>query len=165
MYDNLMNKYEYGNMNDPRVYIDENNMRMMTNIRNSFNRLASGLIAEGKNDSAIAVIDRGFELVPPSIVAYEYFAIQLGESYYAAGAFEKGRRTLQDAHDMFNDEAGYFLSLNRRFLLSQAVNEEVQRNLFYIQTIERIARNMGDAELSQKAAESMKRHLEIYNSF
>jgi hypothetical protein len=165
MYDNLMNKYEYGNMNDPRVYIDENNMRMMTNIRNSFNRLASGLIAEGKNDSAIAVIDRGFELVPPSVVAYEYFAVQLGESYYAAGAFEKGRRTLQDAHDMFNDEAGYFLSLNRRFLLSQAVNEEIQRNLFYIQTIERIARNMGDAELSQRAAESMKRHLEIYNSF
>jgi len=165
MYENLMNKFEYGNMNDPRVYIDENNMRMMTNIRNSFNRLAAGLIAEGKNDSAIAVIDRSFELVPPSIVAYEYFALQLGESYYAAGAFEKGRKILEEAHDVFNDELGYFLSLDRRFLESQAVNEELQRNLFYMQSIERIARNFGDAELAQKVSESMKRHLEMYNAF
>lgn len=48
MYDNMMNKFKYGNMNDPKVYIDENNSRMMTNIRNSFNRLATGLIEEEK---------------------------------------------------------------------------------------------------------------------
>ncbi len=164
MYDNLMNNFEYGNMNDPDVYIDENNMRMMTNIRNSFNRLATGLIAEGKNDSAIAVIDRGFELVPPSVVAYEYFAVQLGESYYAAGALDKGRKTLEDAHNVFSDELGYFLSLDRRYLMSMAVNEEIQRNLFYLQSIERTARNFNDAELSQKVAETMKRHLERYNT-
>ena len=76
MYDNMMNKFKYGNMNDPKVYIDENNSRMMTNIRNSFNRLATGLIEEGKKDSAIAVIDRCFELIPGSIVPYEYFTLE-----------------------------------------------------------------------------------------
>ena len=43
-----MNKFEWGNMNQPGIYLDENNRRMMTNIRNSFNRLATTLIKEGK---------------------------------------------------------------------------------------------------------------------
>jgi hypothetical protein len=164
MYDNLMNKFEYGNMNDPNVYIDENNMRMMTNIRNSFNRLATGLIAEGKMDSAIAVIDRGFELVPGSIVPYEFFATELADSYYAAGATEKGKQILEEALNVFSEELDYFLSLNRRFLQTQSINEEIQRNLFYLQRMERTARNYGDADLSQKIGLSMQRHFERYNA-
>ena len=164
MYDNLMNNFKYGNMNHPEVYIDENNMRMMTNIRNSFNRLANGLVEEGKMDSAIAVIDRAFELIPYSIVPFEYFSLELAENYIAAGATEKGNNILNQAFNVFNDELGYFLSLNRKFAHSQSVNEEIQRNLFYLQRMERTARNFGDAELAKKIEESMQRHFETYNS-
>jgi hypothetical protein len=164
MYDNLMNKFEYGNMNDPDVYIDENNARMMTNIRNTFNRLAVGLIEEGKNDSAIAVIDRSFELVPNQIVPYEYFSLELAESYYRAGATEKGRLVLEEAYNMFDHELSYFLSMRPKFLNSAAINEEIQRNLFYMQRMERTARNHADTEMLQKLGESMQRHFEKYNS-
>ncbi len=163
MYDNLLNKFEYGNMNDPDIYIDENNMRMMTNIRNSFNRLAEALIIEGKKDSAIAVIDRCFELVPDKIVPYEYFALELANNYYKAGAGEKGNKIIDDAFNRYNDELGYFLSLDRKFLRTQSVNEEIQRNLFYLQSMERTVRNNGNTELASKIGESMKLHLEKYN--
>ena len=164
MYDNLMNKFEYGNMNDPSVYIDENNARMMTNIRNSFNRLATGLVAEGKKDSAIAVIDRCFELIPQEIVHLEFFSIGLIENYFQAGAQEKGRVVLQQAFETFNDELSYFFSLNRKFLQTQSINEEIQRNIFFIQRLERIARNFGETELSQQLNESMQKHFETYNA-
>lgn len=164
MYDNMMNKFEYGNMNDPNIYIDENNARMMTNIRNSFSRLAVGLIKEGKMDSAVAVVDRCFELIPNSVVPYEYFSLGLAESYYQAGAAEKGKKVLEEAYEMFNDELGYFLSLNRKFLQTASINEEIQRNLFFMQRIERTARNFGDLELSQKIGEAMQKHFETYNA-
>jgi hypothetical protein len=164
MYNNLMNHFEYGNMNDPDVYIDENNGRMMTNIRNSFNRLADGLIKEGKKDSAIAVIDRCFELVPSTTVPYEYFALELAENYYRAGATEKGSQIFEDAHDTFTDELGYFMSLNRKFLQTQSINEEIQRNLFYLQRMERTARNNGDLELATKIGNSAQQYIERYNS-
>jgi hypothetical protein len=164
MYENLMNKYEYGNMNDPDVYLDENNMRMMTNIRNTFNRLASGLIKEGKKDSAIAVIDRCFELVPGSLVPYEYFSIELVESYYEAGANEKGKLLVEDAYAIFEDELSYFLSLNRKFLQTPGINEEIQRNLFYLQRLERMTRNYNDTELSQTIGESARKYIQMYNS-
>ena len=46
MYDNLINKFKWGNMGDPNVYLDETNMRMTMNFRNNFARLADALIME-----------------------------------------------------------------------------------------------------------------------
>jgi tetratricopeptide (TPR) repeat protein len=116
MYDNLMNKFKYGNMNDPDIYLDENNMRMMINIRNSFSRLATALIQEGKKDSAITVVDKCFELVPNNLVSYDYFALELTDNYFSAGATDKGNKILEDALDIFNDELGYFLALDRKLM-------------------------------------------------
>lgn len=47
---------------------------------------------------------------------------------------------------------------------TQSVNEEIQRNLFYLQYMERTARNHGDAELAKKIGEVMQHHFETYNS-
>jgi tetratricopeptide (TPR) repeat protein len=164
MYDNLMNKFEYGNMNDPDVYIDENNARMMTNIRNSFNRLAYTLISEGKKDSAIAVIDRCFELIPNEIVQYEYFALELAESYFNAGASEKGKEIVEKAFDIYNNELSYFLSLDNKFVQTPSINEEMQRNFYYMQKMERMVRLDGDVEMSKKIAETIQMHFDNYNS-
>ncbi|NLO00711.1 MAG: DUF2723 domain-containing protein [Bacteroidales bacterium] len=163
MYDNLMNKFKYGNMNDPDIYLDENNMRMMINIRNSFSRLATALIQEGKKDSAITVVDKCFELVPNNLVSYDYFALELTDNYFSAGATDKGNKILEDALDIFNDELGYFLALDRKFLKTQSINEEIQRNLFYLQRMERTARNHQNTELADKIGASLKIHLEKYN--
>lgn len=149
MYDNLMNKFEWGGMNDPGVYLDENNTRMMTNIRNSFNRLASGLITEGKNEMAIEVIDRCLELVPIDLISPGYFATELAASYYKAGAKEKGKATMEQILEIYDNELGYYFSLDRKFVHTKSVNAEIQRNLFFIQRIERTVRSSGDTEFSK----------------
>jgi len=164
MYDNLMNKFKYGNMNDPDVYIDENNMRMMTNIRNSFNRLAEQLIVEGKKDSAVAVIDRCFELIPVDLIPYEYFSLALAESNYDAGANEKGKAIIKGAYEAFNNELDYFFSLDQPFLQEQSVNEKIQRTMFFMQRIERTARNNGETELSEKIGETVKTYINNFNT-
>lgn len=164
MYDNLMNKFEWGNMNDPEIYLDENNMRMMTNIRNSFNRLANALIEEGKNEMAIEVIDRCFELIPQDISHPEYFAMELADSYYTAGAKEKGKAVLEQALEMYNDELGYYFSLDKKFVQTKSVNEEIQRNLFYMQRMERTARNSEDTEFAKEISEVFQAHIAKLNT-
>jgi tetratricopeptide (TPR) repeat protein len=159
MYDNLMNKFKWGNMNNPDVYIDENNMRMMTNIRNSFNRLASALIDEGKKEKAIEVLDRCFDLVPIDLVAPEYFTMELADSYYKAGASQKGKAIMEQAFEVFNDELGYYFSLDLRFIQTKSVNEEIQRGLFYLQRMERAARTGGDDEFAKKINDAFQDHL------
>ena len=163
MYDNMMNKFKWGNMNDSTVYIDENNARMMTNIRNSFNRLATGLIEEGKKDSAIAVIDRSFELIPNNVVQYEYFAIQLVDSYYKAGAPEKGKAIIEKALDIYNNELDYFFSLQPKYIQTADVNESIQRDLFYLQRMQQIARTNGDTELAKKITDISQQQFQKYS--
>lgn len=164
MYDNLMNKFEWGRMNEPDVYIDENNSRMMSNIRNSFNRLALGLIEENKKDSAITVLDRCNELVPQDIVPYGYFALQVAESYLKAGAKEKGTVMFESAFNTFKDNLDYYFSLKTKLLLTSGISDEIQRNLYYIQMMGQVLNNEGDTEFAKKCGDTLKTYLEKFQN-
>ncbi len=164
MYNNLMNNFKWGNMNDPDVYIDENNARMMTNIRNSFNRLAGALIAENKKDSAIAVIDRCVELIPNEVIPFEYFALELAENYAKAGAADKGIAMIETAYANAEDELNYYFSLAPQHFMTDGVNEEIQRNLFYVQKMERAARVAGNTELSDKIRAGFEAYFKKYSN-
>ena len=50
MYDNLMNKFKFGGIDKPGIYIDENVMRMCYTHRRIFTQLVGQLIKEGKKD-------------------------------------------------------------------------------------------------------------------
>lgn len=162
MYDNLFNKFKWGNMNDPRVYIDENNSRMMTNIRNNFNRLASALVEEGKMDSAVTVIEKGFEMVPVKVVPYEFFSLEMIATLYSAGARDKAARHTEEALRTFSANLSYLMSLPVSFQLTGDVNEEIQRNLFYIQRMERTSRAMNDNVTADKLVASLNEYISRY---
>ena len=53
MYDNLMNKFKFGGIDNPDVYLDETVHRMCDTHRRLFVQLASQLIKEGKKDKAL----------------------------------------------------------------------------------------------------------------
>lgn len=48
MYDNLMNKFKFGGIDKPGIYIDENVMRMCYTHRRVFAQLIEQLMKEGK---------------------------------------------------------------------------------------------------------------------
>ena len=51
VYDNYMHNFRWGGINNPKVYLDENNNRMLLNIRSGFAKLAEALVTEGKEFS------------------------------------------------------------------------------------------------------------------
>jgi hypothetical protein len=159
MQQKLFEEFKWGNMNHPDVYIDENNVRMMTNIRNSFNRLGSALVAEGDKQNAVAAIKKGFELVPPSIVPFEYFSLEMVNTLYQAGGNTEASRIAEDAFKTFDEMLNYLLSMPRTFQSSGDVAEEIQRSLFFIQKLERTCRSYGETALADKYAASMQAHI------
>ena len=94
MYDNMMNKFKWGNASDPKVYLDENNRRMFSNYRRIFGDLAMALISEGDTSKAIAASYRGLEIVPESKMPNDYFSILLAEVLIKAGEKEEGEQLL-----------------------------------------------------------------------
>ena len=113
MYKNYMEKFRWGRMNEPDVYLDYYTRRTLSviRVRNNFARLAHGLIEEGKKDSAVAVLDRCLELLPQYKMRYYLYTNKLIEGYYKAGATEKANQMVEDFFSQLNKELSYYSSM------------------------------------------------------
>jgi hypothetical protein len=111
MYDNMMNKFKFGNVNKPGIYLDENTMRMCHTHRSMFVRLAEALCQEGneaefwynenyeiedslamidKYEKALKVLDYAEEVLPAYNIPYDNYSIGMAELYCQLGKPDKG---------------------------------------------------------------------------
>jgi tetratricopeptide (TPR) repeat protein len=125
MYENIMEKFKWGNMNDPDVYLDETNLRMTYNFRNNFVRLASALAREGKSQKAIAVLDKAEELMPDSKVSYNYFNLLMADLYIDLKEFDKAEKMLNRLKDITDQDLNYYSQFTGSS--SKSVEEERRR--------------------------------------
>jgi hypothetical protein len=162
LYANVMDKFKWGNMNNPKVYIDENNSRLMMNVRNTFNRLAETLVAEGQIDKAVQVLDRGVELMPHKIVPYNYFSIMMAETYFNAGKPEKGREIINTIMTDYKEQLDYFFKLNKPMRAS--VDEDIQRILYFMREMGTVCARGQQADLGKEVTSSFESYLNRYSS-
>ena len=163
MYENVMEKFKWGNMNDPKVYIDENNGRMMMNIRSTFNRLAEALVDEGQKEKAVKVLDHCTELIPNKVVPYSYFAMMMSETYFKAGQPAKGIEMIKTIMTSYKDKLDYFYKLDR--VMRNSVDEDIQRSLYFMREITLICNRYNQPELSKEVSAAFNSYLDRYSSF
>jgi hypothetical protein len=104
MYDNLMNKFTWGNASDPSVYLDENNRRMFSNFRRLFSSLGKELLLQGDTIKAVEVAHRGLEIVPSKKMPVDFFSIGLAEVLIRSGKTDEGLKLF---NDIINYSKGY----------------------------------------------------------
>lgn len=94
MYDNMMNKYRYGNTSMPGIYLDETVSRMCTTHRRCFAKLATQLIAEGKKDKALKVLERCDKEIPSYNLPYSYseWSFDIANAYLQCGRKDKAEK-------------------------------------------------------------------------
>jgi hypothetical protein len=171
MYNNMMNKFLWGNMNREDVYLDQTNMGMTMNFRNNFARLAETLIQEGKRDSAITVLDKMNTEMPDKTVAYNVMMLRPLELYYNAA---QGPRTLDTSSlnsntielpearkkhaldaansiakrlsEIYANELDYYVSLKGTPYL-KFVDRDMNQALAIYNELMRLANNAGQTEL------------------
>jgi len=160
MYDNLMNKYKFGNINDPDVYLDETNMRMAMNIRNNFYRLSEALISEGKKDSAKIVMDQCLKVVPDNVVPYDYFIALMINGYYEIGEIEKGYEIASRLTDIMDEQLNFYFSFTGRF--ADKYDFEKQQNLAMLQKIMQDAERHKIEGIESRAAEIFDLYYKMY---
>jgi len=162
MYKNVIENFKWGNMEKPDVYIDENNARMMMNIRNTFNRLAETLVVEGNNEKATKVLDRCVELIPHKIVPYNYFSMMMSETYFKAGQPAKGKEIINTIMTNYKEQLDYFFKLDRQ--KRNSVDEEIQRSLYFMREITMICSRNNQPELFKEVSDTFSSYLERYSS-
>ncbi|MGL4993112.1 MAG: glycosyltransferase family 117 protein [Bacteroidales bacterium] len=147
MYDNMVNKFKWGGIDNPKVYLDENNIRMCKTFRYMFSNLVRNLIEEGKKEKAIATLDHCMKVIPSSTVPNDYSSLSLAEYYYTLGAKEKGRVILDDMLNQSAQSLAWFYSIKPN--LRHYSSSEIGQNLAIMQSSLDIC-NRYDSELESK---------------
>jgi hypothetical protein len=131
MYNNLMNKFQYGNVKGKDVYVDHNILRMCMNLRNNFSRCADQLIREGKNDKALMLLDKCVEEMPAYNVPYNFFMIPIAEQYFKLGEQEKGEAILAEMATNYTEEVKYYMSMEKDHYASIKNNSQQAISILY----------------------------------
>ena len=121
MYDNLMNKFKFGGIDKPGIYIDENTMRMCHSHRRIFSQLVQQLIREGKKDKAKAALDYAEKMIPAFNVPYDWQngAVQMAEAYYQLGDSAKADEMMKALANKAVEYLTWYLSMDdSRFVIS-----------------------------------------------
>ena len=158
MFENVMNKWAWGNMDDVEngIYMDENNRRMVTNLRLQMSNLAESLLKKKEAQKALSVLDEMMRATPRQNVPFSRVMMPVAESYLqlaadakvspnAAALSEKDRdhawAMAQEVVDQFmtmqEEEIVYCTSLDPEFYV--ALDREVQ---FALQIGDRLVRVM-----------------------
>jgi hypothetical protein len=111
MYDNMMNKFKWGNAADPKVYLDENNRRMFSNFRRLFGNLGKKLLTTGDTTKAVEVVRRGLEIVPANKLRNDFFSTGIAEVLIRSGNVAEGEKLLDDIISYSASYLGYAIRL------------------------------------------------------
>ncbi len=150
LYDNVMNKFTWGNVNNPDVYIDEYNEKevRILQARYMFARLSEELLKEGKKDSCIAVLDRMFEIFPDEKMPLEFDSFPAVEQYFKAGAIEKGNKYVRILAKNFLENVEYYTEVPEKF--AKAVNGDMNRDLSALRNLVLLTKRNKQEELSKE---------------
>ncbi len=162
LYDNLMNKFEWGNIKDPKVNMDffhDNTIGIMK-YRNTFLRLASLLYEEGKEDKAIAVLDKSLEELPLSQIAVDNTMLDYIPLYYALGATDKANHLLDQLATDNYQMLKYIYSLSPKFANTPFIRQEERLSFNVIQMLLDYAIQGGQKELAMEIKNKVE---SIYN--
>jgi hypothetical protein len=137
MYTNMMKEFSFGNMNDPDIFLDENNMRFVTNLRLNFSRLADVLAKEGDNERAKAVLDKCVEQTVTNNTPQDVTLLQVIDTYFQIGDNKSGFELAKKLADYYIDHLGYYASLESKY--QATLTRETGQGVAVIQQLQ----NMG----------------------
>lgn len=161
MYDNMMNKFLYGNIKDPHTYLDEQHQRMARTMRIMMGQLGQALIQENKLDSARAIADRAMLEIPLSKVPDGYSASLIAEIYYGIGDIAKAQEINRVIYAHCVENIQWFLKMPTA--LRRAISSEMsmRQNFGLIQNLLIAARDHQDTEFQKELEATFNEYLPI----
>jgi hypothetical protein len=169
MYDKIMNVYRWGNMNDPTVNIDYQNLLTFSAVlsgRNIHTITARALLMEGKAEKAVQVLDRMQEIFIPEQFPLncsllpsmnEYSVMEAVDIYLAAGEKEKGISLMND----FIDETLSGITLYAKEYKGRFLSKsDIEQNLAYLFHLADILNSRGESEMAKGLEEKVNKLIE-----
>ena len=121
-YNNVMNKFKFGGVDKPGIYLDETVMRMCYTHRRLLSLLAMNLVQEGKDKQAKAVLDKAEKALPSYNIPHDYQSgsLDLAKAYALTGQTKKAQEIIENLWKKSTEYMLWYCSLSADcFAMSQ----------------------------------------------
>lgn len=145
MYDNVMNKFYFRELDNPDTYYSEDYTAMVRNLRLTMNTLVEALLAEGKTEKARNVLILGLEKIPDEAIPYDVSTFSTVGFLLEVGEEEKAMEMAEVYGNRIIDEIRY--SLERGV---GSDNFTLRRNLTILSAMQRTLMEFGKDDLANK---------------
>ncbi len=162
VYDNYMHNFRWGGINNPKVYLDENNNRMLLNIRSGFAKLAEALVTEGKRDSAIAVLNKAVGVMPENCIPYNYFNLPYIDLYYKLNKTKEAEEMATKLASIAESELNYYFKFNAND--RNLIDNDIRIDMRIIQQLGMIVKMYGNNDLAQKLDNEFQQFYTLYTN-
>ena len=149
MYNNLMNKFKFGGLDNPDIYLDETVWRMCLTHRRLFSQLAMELIKEGKKDKALKVMEYAEKAIPAKTLPHSMQggSIEMAKAWNILGKPAEAEKIAVAVGNTAKEYMNWYLSLNTSRLIQSS--RDCMMNLYVLDEVSGILENCK----SQKATE------------
>lgn len=152
MYDNMMNKFAWRNMDDPSIFYDENYLRFPSNARNMYGRLATEYLKAGDNQKAKAVLTHCLTVLPDKAIPYDYFTPPMLVPMVQVGMGPQAGQILDIMAKRCDKALNYYFTQGNR------IENEIQLNLFTMQQLMVAAQQMNLPEKSREIETTFRKY-------
>ncbi len=155
MYDNLMNKFKFGGIDNPDIYLDETVLRMCYTHRRIFAQLAMQLVREGKKEEATKLLLKAEKEIPGTTVRHNWHggSPEIARSWLALGQKQKAEEILDLLGKNAVEYLDWYMSLSLRY--AKMSSSDIRYYIYQLQDVQELmsAINPKKAELYEHAVE------------
>ena len=158
MYDNLMNRFRYGGLDNPDFYIDETISRMSYTHRRIFSQLATQLLREGKKEKAENLLKRAEQVLPPTTLPHTFAggSLDLARAWIQVDNKKQAETIALPVAKNACEYLDWYLSLS-----DSKLEREEQECMYYLYQLHRASEVLREATSPQAAG--MVQKLDFYN--
>ncbi|TGE26988.1 glycosyltransferase family 117 protein [Hymenobacter metallicola] len=153
MFENMMKKFAYRNLDRADIFYDENNLRFPANYRDKFSRLAEAYLAAGDKAKAKEVLDKCFQVMPDKSIRYDYYVPQFVVPLVQVGEKQRANEIMDTMTNRAQQSLAYYSTRS-----SALFDMEVQTNLLALQSVYRAAEEVGDQARAKKALDLLNQY-------
>lgn len=159
LYKRLVTQFKWGNLNDPKIHID-NNFNYTVNVlqmKLMYLRLAANFLAQDNDEKAAEVLDVLYDQVPYERFSTSYTDIMNAGYYYQAGQTEKGDALLNACANDCLDIVAFYVNMGPSF--RNRATKEIQSQGALLKEVLKVSDAAGRTNLSQSIEDKLNKLL------
>lgn len=153
--ENMLKKFQYRNLDNPKVYYSDDYRKFVLNHRSSLNALAQAMLDQGDTAGAREVLLFSLAKIPDNTIPYDYISAFTVPLLLEVGEKEKALEIAEVMSTRANEVSAFYITKG-------VINESVQEGMQILRILQGSLYRYGEKDMATKIEAMYNKNIGIY---